>query len=69
MHVVRPPEQPDRRRDGVAGEQRRRALELRARQLQPELGRLVDGLEQVLVVMHDLVAALSAATSSSSVRR
>ena len=58
MHVVRAPQQPHRRRTASSATQRRRALDLEAGELQPQLRRLVDGLEQVLVVMRDLVRRL-----------
>ena len=51
-------EQPERRRELAVADVRGRPLHLGRRQLQPQLGRLVDGLEEQLVAVHPLVGAL-----------
>ena len=55
---TRPPQQPVRRREVARANEPRRLLDLVPRVLQPELGRLVDHLEEQLVTVHPFVRLL-----------
>jgi hypothetical protein len=54
----RAPQQPERRGNLAVLQMARRGLDVVPRELQPELGRLVDGLEEELVAVHPLVRRL-----------
>ena len=59
LHAVdRAPQQPDRVGEVAVGHALRRRLDLEPAQLQPELRRLVDGLEEQLVAVHHLLGVL-----------
>src|SRR6476660_6160529 len=56
--AVGTPEQPQRAGDVARLDQPRRLLDLHPRVLEPELRRLMDGLEEELVAVHPLVRRL-----------
>lgn len=52
--LVRAPQQPDGAGHSLGREQRRRLVDLEAREFQPQLGRLMDRLKEMLVAVHDI---------------